>query len=179
MAHFNHPGELKTKAVRGAIRRLLNTGVQIRSQSPILNNINNDSDIWAENWKTQVSLGIIPYYMFIARNTGAQSYFAVPLGEAWQTFRGAYNQVSGICRTVRGPSMSTNPGKIQIVGVTEIKGEKVFVLSFIQGRNPDWVGKPFFAAYDKDALWLNNLLPAFGEKEFFFETTPHEMKYQS
>ncbi len=169
MAHFNHPGELKTEAVQKAVKRLLSVGVQIRSQSPLLHNINDNSTVWAENWKEQVKLGIIPYYMFIARNTGAQDYFAVTLNRAWQIFRSAYNQVSGICRTVKGPSMSCNPGKVQIVGVSEVAGEKVFVLNFLQGRDPSWVGKPFFAKYDPNAIWLDDLEPAFGDSKFFYE----------
>lgn len=169
MAHFNHPGELKTEAVKLAVKRLLNAGVQIRSQSPLLHNINDRSDIWADNWREQVKMGIIPYYMFIARNTGAQDYFAVTLDRAWKIYRSAYNQVSGVCRTVKGPSMSCNPGKVQIVGVSEVAGEKVFVLNFLQGRDPDWVGRPFFAKYSPHAVWLDDLKPAFGESNFFYE----------
>lgn len=175
MAHFNHPGELKTDAVNEAIKRLIAAGVQIRSQSPVLKHINASADVWAENWKEQVKLGIIPYYMFIARDTGAQDYFAVSLNQAWQIFRNAYHQVSGICRTVKGPSMSCSPGKIQVVGVSEIKGEKVFVLNFLQGRDPGWVGKPFFARYNPDAIWIDDLEPAFGASEFFFEDSYYEM----
>ncbi|HKI87417.1 MAG TPA: hypothetical protein VKA38_00225, partial [Draconibacterium sp.] len=120
-------------------------------------------------WKEQVKLGIIPYYMFVARDTGAQDYFAVTLNRSWQIFRNAYNQVSGIHRTVKGPSMSCNPGKVQIVGVSEIHGEKIFVLNFLQGRDPSWVGKPFFAKFDSEAIWIDDLEPAFGESQFFFE----------
>lgn len=65
--------------------------------------------------------------------------------------------------------MSSGPGKVRIVGITEVQGEKVFVLEFLQGRNPEWVGKPFFAAFDAKAQWLDDLVPAFGEKEFFYE----------
>ncbi len=169
MAHFNHPGELKTNTVKQAIMRLKNAGVQIRSQSPLLRNINDNADIWADNWKEQVKLGIIPYYMFVARDTGAQNYFAVSLHRSWQIFRNAYNQVSGICRTVKVPSMSCGPGKVQVVGVTHINNEKVFVLNFLQGRDPDWVGRPFFAKFDPNAVWMSDLEPAFGKSNFFFE----------
>lgn len=175
MAHFNHPGELKTDAVKEAVKRLIAAGVQIRSQSPVLKHINASADVWTENWKEQVKLGIIPYYMFIARDTGAQDYFAVSLNQAWQIFRNAYHQVSGICRTVKGPSMSCSPGKIQVVGISEIKGEKVFVLNFLQGRDPGWVGKPFFARYNPDAIWMDDLEPAFGASDFFFEESYYEM----
>lgn len=168
-AHFNHPIELSTSTVREAIIRILGTGAQIRTQSPLLKHINDSPDIWADMWREQVDLNCIPYYMFIARDTGARHYFELPLEKCWDIFRKAYSQVSGICRTVRGPSMSDAPGKIQVMGVTEIKGEKVFVLRFIQGRNPKWVDIPFFAAYDPKATWFSDLRPAFGKDYFFFE----------
>jgi len=169
MAHINHPRELETDTVKEAVARIRNTGAQIRTQSPLLRHINDDADTWASLWKTQVNMGIVPYYMFVARNTGAQAYFGLSLDRAHQIFNDAYQQVSGICRTVRGPSMSAGPGKVRIVGVSEIRGEKVYVLEFLQGRNPAWAGKPFFAVYDPQALWLDDLVPAFGEKEFFYE----------
>ncbi|KNC66555.1 lysine 2,3-aminomutase, partial [Pseudoalteromonas rubra] len=84
-------------------------------------------------------------------------------------FRDAYKEVSGVSRTVRGPSMSAGPGKVEVSGVTEINGEKVFVLRFIQARNPDWVQRPFFAKYDEEATWLDGLKPAFGEEKFFWQ----------
>jgi KamA family protein len=175
MGHFNHPRELSTPAVEEAIGRILETGAQIRTQSPLMRNINDDSDTWAEMWKRQVSLGLIPYYMFVARDTGAQQYFSVPLVRANEIFRNAYKQVSGICRTVRGPSMSTDPGKIQVLGAAEVAGKKVLALCFIQGRDPDWVMRPFFAAYDREATWLDELRPAFGEDRFFFDAELEEM----
>jgi hypothetical protein len=169
MAHINHYKELETQEVQKAIKNIQNTGSIIRSQSPLLNHINATPEIWQKMWCQQVNLGIIPYYMFIARDTGAQHYFAVPLVKAWGIFKDAYSRVSGIGRTVRGPSMSTNPGKILINGVSEINGEKVIVLNFLQGRNPDWINKPFFAKYDDKAIWLSDLEPAFEKKEFFYE----------
>jgi len=175
MAHFNHPAELRTEAVKQAIQRVRETGAQIRTQSPLLRHINDDPDVWAEMWKEQVKQGCIPYYMFVARDTGAQHYFSVPLVEAWQIFRKAYQQVSGLARTVRGPSMSCDPGKVQVAGVSEIKGEKVIVLNALQGRNPDWVGRPFYAQYDEEAIWLNDLKPAFGQEKFFFEDELEQM----
>ena len=168
-AHFNHPKELSTDAVRQAISRIRNTGAQIRTQSPLLRHINDKPELWAEMWRTQVDLGCIPYYMFIARDTGAKHYFELPLDKCWQIFRRAYRKVSGLCRTVRGPSMSDHAGKIQVLGVQEIKGEKIFVLRFIQGRNPKWVDIPFFAKYNPKATWFDQLNPAFGEEKFFFQ----------
>lgn len=175
MAHFNHIAELSTPAVETAISNIRNTGAQIRTQSPIMRNINDKSEIWRDMWKKQVNIGLIPYYMFVARDTGARDYFAVSLENAWNIFRKAYSEVSGVARTVRGPSMSADPGKIQILGISEINGEKVFVLRFLQGRNSDWVHRPFFAKYDEKAIWLDDLVPAFGEEKFFYEKEFTEM----
>ncbi|MBL0328986.1 MAG: lysine 2,3-aminomutase [Bacteroidetes bacterium] len=169
MAHFSHPVELETEAVKQAIKRLRSIGVQIRTQSPVLKHINDSPEVWADMWRKQVNLNCIPYYMFIPRDTGAQDYFAITLEDAWNIFRNAYQKVSGVCRTVRGPSMSCTPGKVQVLGISEVNGEKIFVLRMLQGRNPDWVAKPFFAKFDKDAIWMDELKPAFGENKFFFE----------
>lgn len=169
MAHFNHPRELEPEPVRQAIAQVRQTGALIRTQSPLLRHINDDPELWREMWARQVLLGCVPYYMFVARDTGAQHYFAVPLVRAWEIFREAYQRVSGLCRTVRGPSMSANPGKVQLLGISEVAGEKVMQLRFIQGRNPDWVHRPFFAKFDDQATWLNELKPAFGEARFFYQ----------
>ena len=168
MAHFNHPVELKGDVVAEAIKNILKTGAVIRTQSPILKNINDSSEIWADMLKKQVELGCIPYYMFVARNTGAQHYFSIPLVEAWKLFRETYQSISGICRTLRGPSMSCLPGKVQILGVADAKDEKVMTFRMIQGRNPDWAARPFFAKYDDSAIWYTDLKPAFDEEKFFF-----------
>jgi KamA family protein len=168
-AHFNHPVELSTVAVAEAIRRIRSTGAQIRTQSPVLRHINDAPEVWAAMWRRQVDLGCIPYYMFVARDTGAKHFFELPLERCWEIFRKAYRSVSGVCRTVRGPSMSDTPGKIQLLGVARIGGEKVFVLRFLQGRDPRWVDIPFFAKYDPRATWFDQLEPAFGEESFFFE----------
>jgi L-lysine 2,3-aminomutase len=168
MANFNHLQELKTDAVQQAIERIRDTGAEIRTQSPLLANINDNSRVWANMWAEQVRLGCIPYYMFITRDTGAQHYFGVSLVKAWDIFRNAYRNISGLARTARGPIMSTSYGKVQVLGINEIQGKKVLVMQFLQARNPSWVLQPFFADYDANAIWLDELKP-FGKESFFFE----------
>ena len=169
MAHFNHWRELEANMTRRAIQRIRATGAEIRCQGPLLDKINNDPSVWTRMWREQVRLGLIPYYMFVERDTGARRYFEVSLARALQVFQQAYQSVSGLARTVRGPSMSASPGKVQVQGVTEINDEKVFLLRFLQGRNENWTQQPFFAKYDENATWLDDLKPAFGQQQFFFE----------
>ncbi|MDZ7278038.1 lysine 2,3-aminomutase [Pantoea eucrina] len=178
MAHYNHPHEIQPEIAQTALKRIIATGATVRMQSPLIRHINEDPKGWASLWTTGVRLGAIPYYMFIERDTGPNEYFGLPLYRAWEIFQQAYQSVSGLARTVRGPSMSAFPGKVMIDGITEIRGEKVFALQFLQARNPDWVRRPFFAKYDPQASWLDHLRPAFGESHFFFEnkekSTPFE-----
>lgn len=178
MAHYNHWKELDTEAAQAAIRRVRSSGAQIRAQGPLLAHINDDPAVWARMWQDQVRLGIVPYYMFAERDTGAREYFEVPLAHAWNIYRSAMQQVSGLGRTVRGPSMSASPGKVEIQGVAQVAGEKVFVLRFIQGRNPDWVQRPFFACYDEQATWLHHLKPAFGKERWFWEEEAEDLRRQ-
>lgn len=169
MAHFSHPVELEPDAVRQAIARIRATGAEIRVQAPMVRHVNDNAEAWAALWRTSVRLGMIPYYLFVERDTGPKRYFRLPLAQVLRIHRAAFRTVSGLARTVRGPSMSTFYGKVQVVGVSEVQTEKVFVLRFLQGRDPDWVGRPFFAQYDPEAYWLDDLRPAFGLKRFFFE----------
>ena len=152
-----------------AVARIRATGAILRAQAPLLAHINDDAATWARLWSDEVKLGIYPYYMFVERDTGAKRYFEVPLVRAWEIYRDAMSGVSGLARTARGPSMSAGPGKVEVQGVATVHGQDVFVLRFIQGRNPAWVQRPFFARFDPEATWLDELEPAFGEREFFFE----------
>lgn len=169
MAHVNHWRELDTPLACKAIRRVRDTGAVIRTQAPLLSHVNDDPKIWKRMWREQVRLGMVPYYMFVERHTGPAQYFEMPLARGWEIYRQAITQLSGLGRTARGPSMSTAPGKVEIQGVASIRGRKVFVLRFIQSRSPEWVQRPFFARYDPQATWLDQLRPAFNSREFFYE----------
>ncbi len=102
------------------------------------------------------------------RTSGGLYNFEVPLARALEIFNDAYRTVSGLGRTVRGPSMSTTAGKVLVEGVTELQGEELFVLKFLQARDPQRVGRTFFARFDPKAVWLDDLEPPLGDYEFFF-----------
>jgi L-lysine 2,3-aminomutase len=169
MAHYNHPVELKTDIAKEAVRRVRATGAEIRMQSPVVKHVNDRPELWSELWERGVRLGMVPYYFFVERDTGPRQYFELPLFETYEIFRRAYVKVSGLARTVRGPSMSATPGKVRILGVTTIGNREVFVLDYLQARNPDLVRRPFFAAFDPDATWFDQLRPAFESDRLFFE----------
>lgn len=178
MAHYSLPRELRTPASETAVKRIQGTGATIRAQAPLIRNVNDNADVWAAMWQKQVELGIIPYYMFVERDTGPKQYFEVPLYRAYDIFTRAVRQVSGLGRTVRGPSMSCTPGKVLIDGIAEIGQQKVFVLKFLQGRDPQWTNRLFFAQYDESACWIDDLQPAFADQFFFEEFQSDRLRKQ-
>ena len=168
VAHFNHWRELEPPLAASALRRIRNAGVTVHSQGPILRHVNDSADVWARLWKTQVRLGIIPYYCFVARNTGAHRHFQVPLARALGIYEEASARVSGLGRTARGPVMSAGPGKVLLQGTVELDGARAFSLRFLQARIRRWFGPNFLAEFDPDAAWLSDLRP-FRAERFFFE----------
>jgi KamA family protein len=167
MAHINHPREIDNPIARAAIRRLCDAGATVRSQAPLLARVNDDPDVWAENWRLQVRLGIQPYYVFVERDTGPRRFFGVPLRRCWEICREAAKRVSGLGRTARGPVMSATPGKVEILGVIPQGNKDLLLLQFLQARSPDRVRRPFLAEADPSATWYDELrllgddMPAF------------------
>ena len=172
MAHYSHPRELSTHISKVAVQRIRQTGAAVRSQAPLIRNVNDSADVWATMWQKQVDLGIVPYYMFVERDTGPRNYFEVPLSRALEIFTRGIRQISGLGRTVRGPSMSCTPGKVLVDGIANVDGQQVFVLKFLQGREPNWTNRIFFAHYDETASWIDDLEPAFSDRFFFEEAQP-------
>ncbi|MEV6549974.1 lysine 2,3-aminomutase [Streptomyces sp. NPDC051597] len=172
MAHFSHTRELGTAAAREAVARIRATGAVVRAQAPLVRYVNDDPDAWADMWREMVRLGIQPYYMFVERDTGAENYFAVPLARAVDIYHSAVRKVSGLARTARGPVMSATPGKVHLAGEASVQGERVFVCQFLQARDETMLGRPFFARWNAEATWYEQLRPAFDGDPFPFGTEP-------
>jgi L-lysine 2,3-aminomutase len=159
MAHLTHPRELETHEAVEAIATARRTGAMVYCQGPLVRHVNDDGAVWHEMWTKEARLGCFPYYMFVERDTGARNYFEVPLAQAVGIFRDAYVGLPGLARTVRGPVMSADPGKIVVEGVVNRAGERAFSLRFVQARRKEWLLKPFYGAFDTSATWIDQLRP--------------------
>jgi hypothetical protein len=107
--------------------------------------------------------------MFVERDTGAQNYFGLPLMQAYHIYTEAFQQVSGLARTARGPVMSATPGKIQIEGQLNFPQGKAIVLKYLQAREISKVGIPFLAKWNSTARWWDDLEPFSDADRPFFE----------
>jgi len=159
MVHVNHWREMVTEPFEHAVAAIRGAGAILRSQAPVLAHVNDTPDVWAKMWCRQIELGIQPYYMFVERDTGAVHYFSIPLVKAWTIYKAAVSRVSGLARTARGPVMSMTHGKVQVLGESVVAGQKAIVLTMLQGRNPDWVNRPFLARHSQTATWIDQLEP--------------------
>jgi L-lysine 2,3-aminomutase len=170
MLHLSHPAELATESARQALRRLASTGAVLRAQAPVVRHVNDAPEIWARLWQSQVRHGVVPYYMFVERDTGARRYFGLPLERTLEIYRGAMRTLSGLGRTARGPVMSASPGKVVVDGIVQLDHGPAFALRYLQARDPSLVGRPFHAKFNPLAQWWDELQP-YGEhdREFFAE----------
>ena len=159
MAHVSHPRELEGDLARRAVERIRATGAVVYCQAPLMRHVNDDPAVWRTMWAAELAQGMVPYYMFVARDTGAQDYYKVPLGRAWQIWRDAWSGMSGLSRTVRGPVMSASPGKVAVDGPATLDGVPVLTLRLLQARDPSLVGRPFWAHQNAEAAWVDELAP--------------------
>jgi KamA family protein len=162
MTHFSHPRELSTPLAVQALSRIRSTGAVVYGQAPLVAGINDDAAVLEALWRTELSLGCLPYYLFVERDTGPYEYFKVPLARAAPLFAEAYRKLPGLARTVRGPVMSAVAGKIIVDGVEEVGTDRYFALRLLQARDPALVGRPFRAKYSASAGWADELTPAPG-----------------
>jgi len=180
MAHFSTPRELLNPTTIAAIRRLQNHGVNIRSQSPMMNHISLfadedgeiDIDRSAQNWIDLANiLGMMSvgfHSMYCARPTGEHHYYTAPLAKIEQIFNRIYRSLSSINRPSRHISMTISAGKLAILGTSIINGEQCFALKFTEARNMEWMDRVFHAKFDELENKVDFLTPLDTDK-FFFE----------
>ncbi|MFD0306396.1 KamA family radical SAM protein [Streptomyces sp. NPDC127119] len=159
MAHFSHGRELTTDLARRALARIRSTGAVVYCQAPLVAHVNDTVDAWTQLWRQESAAGAVPYYMFVARDTGPHRYFEVPLSRAVHLFQQAYQRLPGLARTVRGPVMSASAGKIVVDGELSLPHGRFFQCRLVQARDPALVGRPFLMRHDDSAAWIDALRP--------------------
>jgi len=187
MAHFSTPRELLNPSTIAAIRRLQRHGVVVRSQSPIMNHVSLFTDAQgrvdversAQNWidlaHILATLSVRFHSMYCARATGEHHYFTASLADIDKVFSRIYRSLASLHRPSRYITMTTSAGKLSILGVAEVGGQKAFALKFNESRNMAWMDKVFLAKYDEQECRINLLKPL-DTAEFFFEAELKEIE---
>jgi L-lysine 2,3-aminomutase len=179
MGHFSTPKELLNIHTIGAIRRLRANGINVRSQSPMMNHISLfmdengkvDIDKSAQNWidlgHVLMMLGMQFHSIYCARPTGEHGYFTAPLADMNKIFSKVYRSLPSIGRPSRYITMTSSAGKTSLMGVAEVNGRKAFVLKFNEARNMKWLDKVYLAEYDEEENTIEKLKPFDGAEYFY------------
>lgn len=152
MAHFDHPREL-TGPAREGIQALLDCGVRVVNQCPVIRGINDDADTLAELFREMSLLGAPQYYLFQCRPTAGNQAYDLPIVRGYELFQAAQRKVSGLSRRARF-SMSHASGKIEVIGLDE----KHLYLRYHRARNPQDEGRVLVCRRDDSAHWFDDLI---------------------
>ncbi len=170
IAHFTHDRELDPIEVKAAAEKILQTGAIIKTQGPIVKDINDTSDVWAKLWAKQVAMGMVPTYMFIEADHSPESCFRVPLAKALRIFQEAQFQCNGLAGSVHGPLFMNDIYRVLLDGTTELNGIRYFVLKGVQGPPGTHIENEIrYVPYDEHTKTVGNLVELF-DQSVKFET---------
>lgn len=150
MAHFNHPRELTGVSVRAA-HELQKAGVIVVNQTPVLQGINSEPEIFTELFRKLSFAGISPYYVFQCRPSIGNRSFQVPVEQSYEIIQRSWQACSGLAKRARFV-MSHATGKIEVVGKTA--GE-VF-MRYHQAADPASIGKFMVFRSNPVARWFDD-----------------------
>ena len=85
VTHFNHPNEITNEATK-AIKTLINNGIQVKNQTVLLKDVNDNPEILAKLFNNLFYIGIAPYYLLQCRPVIRSSHFRVPIDKGWKIF---------------------------------------------------------------------------------------------
>ena len=171
MAHFNHPRELTDKAVEG-LNALMNSGVSLVNQTPLVKGVNDDPDVLTELFSKLSYIGVPPYYVFLCRPTLGNETYSVPVEKGYEIFEKARIRCSGLAKRAR-LVMSHESGKIEVIGMTQ---EQIF-FKYLRAANPDNNAR-FLAFYrNTEADWFDDYKEASEEFSLFTSKEASEVVF--
>ena len=112
-----------------------------------------------------VSVGF--HSMYFARPTGEHHYYGAPVAKIEEIFNLVYRSLALINRPCRHILISLSEGKIAVLGISFINGEKCFALQFTEACNMKWMDRVFHAKYNETENKIDCLEPLDTEKYFF------------
>ena len=161
MAHFNHPRELTSQAIEG-LNALMDSGVTLVNQTPMVKGVNDDPDVLAELFSKLSFIGVPPYYVFLCRPTLGNEAYSVPVEKGYEIFEKSRIRCSGLAKRAR-LVMSHESGKIEVVGMTD---DQIF---FKYARAANSEDNARFLAFfrNPDANWYDDYKEASEEFSLF------------
>jgi lysine 2,3-aminomutase len=182
MVHFNHPDEFLAKDEEGnyiqdssgilkwnpasekAMKGLVSRGwISVENQSPIIKNINDDSDALRIMQRALKRVGAENHYFFCGRDIVAHRAFNVPIETAWHVLNESQKGLSGVEAHAK-LSITHYLGKTEVSAVTNepipgLAGSENGVVILKLLRNAAGAplrGKVCIVGRNPDAIWFND-----------------------
>jgi lysine 2,3-aminomutase len=95
VTHFNHPKEIAPENIV-AIAKLVDAGIVVRNQGPLLKGVNDNPAILEELFKRLVDIRVVPYYLHQLDLAQGTNHFRVPIEEGIAIMRSLQGKVTGI-----------------------------------------------------------------------------------
>jgi len=140
VTHFNHPAEI-TEAVKGGIRRIRKAGVPILNQTVLLHGVKDNIETLSLLFRTLLSKGVKPYYLFQGDLARGTSHLRVPLEKALELTAELKDQISGMAMPRFAVDLPGGGGKITLPSQChQIKKEGDFYI--IKGFDDEYYRYP-------------------------------------
>jgi len=158
MAHFTHSRELTPLALQ-KVTEMLERGLVLVNQAPLLRGINDDPAEIAALFGTLADAGVTPYYLFHCRPTFGNEAFMMSLQEGLRIVLQARRRLSGLGKRFRYVASHAS-GKIEIVGQV---GDDL-ILRYHEARRPEDEGRLLAWPADRPLLWPDEAVASLCEE---------------
>ncbi|MEK9155209.1 MAG: KamA family radical SAM protein [Patescibacteria group bacterium] len=113
VTHFNHPREIAPENI-AAIAKLVDAGIVVRNQGPLLRGVNDDPIILEELFKTLTNIRIVPYYLHQLDLAQGTNHFRVPLARGIEIMKELQGNVTGIALPRYVLDLPEGKGKVPV-----------------------------------------------------------------
>lgn len=114
VTHFNHPKEIAAENIE-AIAKLVDNGIVVRNQGPLLKGINDSPAILEELFKKLTDIRVVPYYLHQLDLAKGTNHFRVPIERGIEIMKELQGKVTGIALPRYMLDIPGGKGKIPLV----------------------------------------------------------------
>ena len=149
IAHINEASELNYKSLP-VINELESKGIDIRSQTVLLNNVNNNPESLIRLFRRLVKFNIFPYYLFQCRPVVGNEKYIIQIKEGIKIVNKTRKHLSGLEKSFRY-IISADIGKIELIGFV---GEKL-ICRLHQSKDRSLINKIYSVDISDEDFWLD------------------------
>lgn len=123
--HINHPWEL-TRETEKALRKVLDAGIPVQSQTVLLKGVNDNPDVLEELFNRLVFIGVKPGYLFQTDLAPGTSHFRTSVDDGLKIYSELEKRLSGLSLPVYAVDLPGGGGKIPLISHKAEKSDNMY-----------------------------------------------------